>query len=567
MKKKSLLMLLLSFLVVSGMLLAACGPAETEAPAAVEEEEVVAEEEEEEVVAEEEEEVMEEEEEEVAEEEEEAVVEEEEVMEPKQLVLVETNVYTSLNPFTNAWHATPTFLNFGYGLAALAGDRSEYMGSMAEGWEISDDNLSITISLRDDITFTDGTPVNAEAVKWNYDMYMDEEIASPGGGSIRQYFESVEVLDEFTFKITLVAPWAPLLNELTWSEFASPTAFEELGTDAYSQALTAAGPYYVEEIIPDVHILYKRNDNYNFGPAYCKNQGPYDFDEVLLKYIADDEVIYAALETGEIHLGPIAPQYLQNATTGYFGMNNGFAPFDNIEVRQAIAYAIDRQEVVDIAFEGLNRVNYQPLAAGNLGYNPDLDAYGMATSDDADMAMQMLEDLGYTDSDGDGIRETPDGVPMEYKLQFVAEPTNQRIAEVLQNQLLQIGIATNLTPIDGTMMRETTAAGEHEMFHWMYGMLDPMITTYIFHSARIGASNRNHVNSPELDGLLDVQDQTLDPIARQAAVDDVTRYLIDNRHHVPMYTFIGFTGYRSDILDPQTIDPYGGIWYCDLKMK
>ncbi|MCJ7623460.1 MAG: ABC transporter substrate-binding protein, partial [Anaerolineaceae bacterium] len=288
-----------------------------------------------------------------------------------------------------------------------------------------------------------------------------------------------------------------------------------------------------------------------------------------------------SLETGEIQIAPIPPQYMENAlanpdievisavdtTTGYFGMNNQFAPFDNMEVRQAIAYALDRQEVVDIAFDGTGAIpTYQPLAVGNQGHNPDLEAYGMATSDDVDMAMQMLDDLGYVDTDGDGIRETPEGVPMEYKLQFITDPTTQRIAETLQNQLLQIGIATNLTPVDGTVMRETTAAGEHEMFTWMYGMLDPMITTYIFHSARIGASNRNHVNSPELDALLDIQDSALDPAVRQLAVDDVTHYLIDNRHHVPLFTFVSFVGYRSDLVEPK-FDILGGTWFCDTVVK
>ena len=97
-------------------------------------------------------------------------------------------------------------------------------------------------------------------------------------------------------------------------------------------------------------------------------------------------------------------------------------------------------------------------------------------------------------------------------------------------------------------------------------MFDPMITTYIFDSARIGASNRNHVNDAALDALLDVQDQTLDPAARQLAVDEVTKYLIDNRFHVPLLTPIDFVGYRADLVDI-ALDNLGGIIWGDTKMK
>ena len=150
----------------------------------------------------------------------------------------------------------------------------------------------------------------------------------------------------------------------------------------------------------------------------------------------------------------------------------------------------------------------------------------METSNNIEMANQLLDEEGYLMNEATGVREK-DGVAMEYLLMFPQDPTRQRIAETLQAQLMEIGIKANLDIVEDTIMREKTAAGDHQMITWGYGMFDPMITTYIFDSARIGASNRNHVNDPALDALLDVQDQTLDPAARQLAVNEVTKYLID----------------------------------------
>jgi peptide/nickel transport system substrate-binding protein len=499
---------------------------------------------------------------------------------PTQVVFVEQGGYTSLDPFTNAWHATPTYAVFAT-LLVTAPDLKSYLPTMAESWEFGADNMSFTLKLRQDVTFTDGTPVNAEAIKWNMDKYLDPELASPGGGTLRQAVASVDVVDDYTVRFNLIAPFAYLLDELAGKEIASPTAYETLGPEQYAQELISAGEFIVKEQIPDVSILYDRNTDYNWGSSACVNQGPPQFDQLLIKYISDTEVAYAALETGEVDIVGIPPQYLEQAkanpnitviesvttTTNYFGMNNEFHPFDVEGVRQAIAYAINRQEIVDIAYEGQAVVLYQPLAPGNLGYNPDMEAYGQATSDDPDKANSMLDELGYVDSDGDGIRETPEGDKMQYSLMFPQDPTVQRIAETLQSQLLNIGISTYLEVVDGTLMRQKTAEGSHQMFTWWYGLLTPNITTYIFDSARIGASNRNHVNDPALDALLAAQDQQLDPVKRQAAVDAVTTYLLDHRFHVPLFSPMNYTGYRNDKLEPGLVDKLGGIWWCDLKVK
>ena len=358
-------------------------------------------------------------------------------------------------------------------------DLKEYVPYVAESWEFSEDNMSMTIKLREDVTFTDGTPVNAEAIEWNVLKHLDPELASPSGGDLRDAVASIEVIDEYTFTLNLNAPYAPLLSALASLEIVSPTAYEEMGPEVYAQNLISCGPWKVTEIIPDVSITYVKNEDYNWGPAYLENTGPMQIDQLVIKYIGDESVTYAALETGEVTFASVPPQFLGDAqanadievfeavqtTLYYFGMNNQFPPFDNLKVRQAIAYAIDRDMIVDIAFEGRAIATYQPLAVGNQGFNAELEAYGMETSNNIEMANQLLDEEGYLMNEATGIREK-DGVPMEYLLMFPQDPTRQRVAETLQAQLMEIGIKANLDVVEDTIMREKTAAGDHQMITW-----------------------------------------------------------------------------------------------------
>lgn len=494
---------------------------------------------------------------------------------PTRLVLVDSN-YTSLDPFTNAWHANPSYAVFAT-LWDYSLDLKDFGGVLAESWEFAEDAMSVTVTLKEGITFTDGTPVNAEALKWNFDRYLDPALASPGGGTIREFVSSVEVVDDLTFKVNLLAPWAMFMDELAGKEIASPTAYETLGVEEYANALTSAGPYIVSEIIPDVSILYARNDLYTYANSYATNSGPVQFDELMIKYMNDDAVIYAALETGEIDFTSIPAQYLEQARanpnikiveaegtdTQYLGFNNTYYPFTEEGVRQAIAYAINREELNLIAFEGTAVELYQPLGKGNIGWNPEMDEYGKLTSNDVDKANTMLDELGFLDTNGDGTREEPNGKVMSYELMTPVDPTNQRMAETLQSQLAVIGIQAHIMTVDSTLMRQKTAEGSHQMIYWGYAMTTPDITTYIFRSSRIGASNRNHVNDPVLDGLLDAQDQQLDPVLRQQATDEISKYLIDHRFHVPLLSPVYYYGYRGDKVECSEWTIQGGCYWTD----
>jgi len=400
---------------------------------------------------------------------------------------------------------------------------------------------------------------------------MDETIASPAGGDLRANLESFEVVDDLTFIYHLKNPMAAFFVWIGSMEICSPTAYEKWGPDNYSMHLEAAGPWIVSEVVPENYIHYVANPDFNWeDPNFYTNTGALAIPEMEIRYMNDPEVIYASLETGELTIAGIPTAYLEQAranpditivegveaTLHYFGMNNQFVPLDQPFVRQAIAYAFNRQEIIDGAYDGFGIPSYAGLTPAMIGFNQADEDYSKQTSDDPDMSRQILEENGYV-LNADGVY-AKDGVPLEFTLMVEPNQVMQRAAEIVQAQLADVGIKVNIAITENTAIREATVNGTHQFIWWTYGLIDPSIYTYIFHSSRMGASNRNRVVDPALDAMLDTADQTLDPAIRMPLVSEITRYLADKRYHIPLFTLTSYTGYRNDQIEGLIFSPEAG---------
>ena len=353
-----------------------------------------------------------------------------------------------------------------------------------------------------------------------------------------------------------------LFNELASVEMASPTAYQTLGPDKFAQAPVGAGPWMKPVIVPNASYTYERNPDYTWGPEFFDNKGPVYPDKFEVKFVADDQTAFAALETGEINvLASIPAQFLdqakadpkitivQGAETGgiYLGFNTQYAPFDNPQVRIAISYAINRDEVIQAAVSGAGVPMYSNLSNAEIGYSQEAEDYGKSKSDNVDTAKKMLADLGYT-AGSDGILVGKDGKKMEFKLSATPTDETKRIAEDLQAQLKDIGIQADIDIKDSDTIAAMTREGTHQMIVWSYGLLDPNILTYLFSSDRLGKSNRTRFLNADLDKMLKDADTTMDYNTRMQKVDAILRFLIDNRPNIPLFSHIVYSGYRNDIV-------------------
>jgi len=296
------------------------------------------------------------------------------------LVVADANSNTSFDPFVSSWHSWPHYALFPT-LFSRALDMS-YVGYLADSWEVSEDSKSLTINLIENATFTDGTPINAEALKWNLDKYADPESTASTGRALITLLDNIEVHDDYSFTMHMNSPHAPLFFVLAGLEIVSPTAYEAIGPDDFGTSPVGGGPFILKELVTDNYALFERNPDFTWAPPELYDHpGPVFLDELQILFIGEEQTVLAALETGEISLAGIPTQNLADAEANpdidvhvaklsqirYVGFNTSKDPWTNPDLRKAFAYATDRQEFVTLAWDDLSVPAVSAAAAYNLG--------------------------------------------------------------------------------------------------------------------------------------------------------------------------------------------------------
>lgn len=445
-----------------------------------------------------------------------------------------------LDPFVTAWHSWPHYALFA---TLLQKDKDlNYIGYLADTWQPSEDGKTVSMTLIETAKFSDGTPVNAEAIKWNLLHWADPDVAAPGGADTVGLILDVEVTGEYSFDIKLASSYAPLYNVLASLEIVSPTAYEAEGVDGFKLKPVGSGPFILEELNTNNYYKFTRNPDFNWAPPEnYTNPGPVNLDDFTVKFVGDDQTILSALETGEVQFAGVPPQNVadvqdnpnltlkQVMETGirYLGFNTSKAPWDNKDMRRAIGYAINKEEFNELAWNGQAVPLYQPLPPTIWGHNPELDNDEVSIRYDLDKSNAMLDELGYVDTDGDGMREQPDGSPWVVPLAVYTGDEGTRQAETIQSMLADAGVNVEINSMEVTAIRELTTTGTHDLFLLYYGSTEPSILTYFFSSARKGGTNRAWFSTDALDALLAKADQDLNPETRFETIQEISKTVQD----------------------------------------
>jgi peptide/nickel transport system substrate-binding protein len=336
---------------------------------------------------------------------------------------------------------------------------------LADSWEVSPDGRTWTIHLHEGIAFSDGVPLTAGTVK----EFLEWAISYPDTASWfneTKYLESVEVVDELTLRYTTSRPiihspdsaWQVMFilpphiwGELDESEIFTFESYPPFGT----------GPYVLTEQVPGSYMIFDVREDYYRGKP--------PIDRVVYQIYANADALINALLAGEIDLTtPVLPpeaydvfaadaritveeQYprdLYDLTFNMYEYGTGHPALRDPAVRLAIDYAIDKQHIIDIALLGHGIVcptNWAcgPNFEGEL--NPDLEI----TPFDLEEARRILDDAGYVDTDGDGIRESPEGLALVFTLYFATDfPPELTISQLIADWLTEIGIEVDVEALD-----------------------------------------------------------------------------------------------------------------------
>ena len=423
----------------------------------------------------------------------------------------------------------------------LAFDESGNAGpNLAKSWEVSEDGLSYTLALESGIECHDGSPFDANDVKFTIDRAFDDakpSLTKTSWGPI----ESVDVVDPLTVKVTMSSRFGAFLPFLADS-FSSMVCDSNTAADFGSASGIGTGPFKLVEWVKGDQVTLEKNPKYrNFGKP-VENSGPPHIDRLIVRTVPEPQTRLAALKTGEVHVAeppfddvPAIKESgeLQLVVADNTGQNVFWEftisrpPFNDIRARKAVAHATDAQMAIDIIYGGLSQREWCPIARGVFGNDQDFcKQYGYPY--DPEKAKALLAELGYG----------PDN-PLKTTMFVWTGGNRHKLAEVFQSQLAQVGIEVSIEIMDiGTMnarvkeqneMKEG-GPGTFDMMTW--GWYDPDILYALWHSP--GAYSG--YQSPELDAMLEKTRTTIDPDERLKAVQDVVKHLMEQAVHVGLYT-------------------------------
>jgi peptide/nickel transport system substrate-binding protein len=345
-------------------------------------------------------------------------------------------------------------------------DTGKVLPWLATSWEISKDGKVYTFHLREDVKFTDGVPLDAAAVKANFDRIKDPKSKAAGGSTSQYliYVDHTDVVDEFTVAVTLSRPFSPFLEEAAQSfvGIQSPKALER-SSDENCKSPVGTGPFIVKSYKPGQEAVLVRNPDYNSAPPTAKHQGPAYLDEIVWKFIPDPTARFGAVTSSEIDaadgLTPVnevaagRDDHLAINRHDYPGhaygvtLNESAAPFDDVRVRKAFLYSVDVEAGLKSIFFGLYERPSVLSRTTPFFAEEFVDAYTY----DADEAGALLDQAGWTARDSAGYR-TKDGKRLSltwtYYTEAVGGPTEYKaFAEQVQASAKQIGFEITLDPV------------------------------------------------------------------------------------------------------------------------
>lgn len=434
-----------------------------------------------------------------------------------------------------------------------------YVAGLATEWEISEDGLTWTFQLRQDVTFHDGTPLDAAAVKFSFDRILDPATKSITAAGLLGPMESTAAPDAYTFSFTLSEPFSPLLDNLTGATLSivSPTAVESMG-DEFGRKPVLSGPWMVDEWRTGDRIILKVNPDYRWAPPFLHQDGPAYIETLTFQSIIEEASRIAAFEAGEIHQVTLPPTDVERISSGgeswvieylrkgvvFVEFNVTKAPFDDVLVRRAFNHAINKQDVLDAAIEGLGQVAYGFLSPTIPGYWPEMETYAPAF--DPAQATALLTEAGWV-ANGDGRLEK-DGQAFEFTLLNLPTDAWNRGAQVIQSQLDDIGISMEIQQMEFATLLEEAKAKNHDAEMMGYTYSDPDIAFLWFHSSNAGAGlNMSHVNDPTLDEMIIRGRSTIDPTERAAVYAEMQQYVSDLALWVPLWMDQYFVAFNKAI--------------------
>jgi peptide/nickel transport system substrate-binding protein len=420
---------------------------------------------------------------------------------------------------------------------------------LAQSWEVNDNNTQYTFHLRQDVTFSDGTRLDAAAVKYNFDRILDPKTISPYAKSLLGPVTSVTTPDNDTVVIHYQQPFAPLLQGLSlpYLGIQSPTYLKN--TPNTSNTLVGSGPFVLDSFVKGSGSKLTKRQDYHWGPGYASHQGPAYLDRIEFKYLPEAAVRLGALSSGQVQAIDAVPPvnfaqvkkdphltvvtYEDPGVNRVLYLNSTQGVFQDVAIRRAFQSAVNSDSAVKAAFFGTLKAADNVLGPKTLDYDPSVaKLWGF----DLKRANQLLDEAGWSTRDSEGYR-TKNGKRLSAR--FVYVPSNVEAADVVlfqavQFQVKQVGFDLQLEPVDAGIFASRTANNDYDIASNFFVRPEPDILRTVFHSAYIPPQGNNYVRLTSLDGVLS-QAVGANDATRKQLYQQVQHQVIEQAYVVPLY--------------------------------
>ncbi|HQR50208.1 MAG TPA: peptide-binding protein [Methylophilaceae bacterium] len=459
----------------------------------------------------------------------------------------------------------------------------ELEGELAKSWDISDDQKTITFHLKPDLKWADGAPLTSADALFTWKLVTDDNTRTPYGADYKLVIRA-EAPDAQTFRVSYAQPYAPALDSWAGLQILPKhlPQGQDINTTAFARHPVGSHYYQLAEWTNGERISLVRNPN--------ATQGQARIDRLLSRFIPDPAAQFLELMADNIDSMGLSPiQYarifparpelnqkialykeLGNAYT-YLGFNLKHKPFDDQRVRQAINYAIDKQEIIDGVLLGLGEPVASPYKPGTRWSNPRLHPYPY----DPEKAKQLLKDAGYADHDGDGILDK-DGKPLAFEILTNQNKQREMSATLIQRRLKDIGIDVKIRVLEwASFIGRFIKTGDFDVVLLGWGLGQEPDQFNIWHSSQQAPGQFNFIgySNPEVDKLLEQGRLELNPDKRQEIYHQFAKILLEDSPIVYLYAGYGLPAIHKRVKGIDNPAPPAGIghnayeWYIPEPLR
>lgn len=427
--------------------------------------------------------------------------------------------------------------------------------SLATSWKVAEDWSTVTFYLRSGVTFHDGTEFDADAVKFNFDRVLDAEVASYNRDNLLNGIAAVDVIDKYTVRFTTKGYQAGWFKKYVMTDdtlIISPTSVGEYGYTDTGVDGAGTGPWKLDEYREAQYVRLVRNDDY-WGEAPV-------LEGLLFRPIPELQAAVIELQTGGVDFmmsvsSESLPALLADPTIsiskepdgsirGLFFQQDAFPPFQDVMVRRALLMALDRHEIVEAFLEGTAVAIDTMIPIESWGYDPNVAVWPY----DPEAAKQLLEDAGWTDTNGDGVREK-DGQELAWT---ITSPDHRymsdvEICEAAAHAWSEIGCDVSIEVLEWGAFLDKTVRVDVKTHHMMFIgslniSLDPVLYMRHSYSEDRGISWHGYYSST-LDALYEKAQAEFNQDIRAGLYYAISQLLYEDAMWVPMFNALGMAAH------------------------